>query len=190
MSWRVMSCGLRARTYPPAAPRALSTSPARFRSRRICTRNRSEMPCLFAMSARRIGRGSAYRAASSSIATHAYSALAENNIVVSVQWTVDGGQMARNGGAWLSTVHCPLSTGHYSNALAVLVLDHVQAALLLDLPCPAAGAVVFARGHRSRARPAPDARVVAVVQRVVGHVVFGDEPPNFLLGPVQERVHL
>src|SRR4051794_38220916 len=71
-----------------------------------------------------------------------------------------------------------------------LVLDHMEAALLLHRPRPAAGALVLTRRHGPRARPAADARVVLVVQRVVRHVMPHDEVPPLLARPGQQRVQL
>src|SRR6266566_1259427 len=59
-----------------------------------------------------------------------------------------------------------------------LVFDHVQPALLLDGAGPAARAVVLAVADRPGARPAADAWVTLVVQRVVGDVVLVDEAPH------------
>src|SRR6516162_10839374 len=68
------------------------------------------------------------------------------------------------------------------------MLDHVQAAFLFDGAGPAPGAVVLAVGHRPRARPAADARVTLVVQRIVRHIILVDEGPDILLGPGEQRV--
>src|SRR5262249_16160631 len=76
------------------------------------------------------------------------------------------------------------------NATAALVLDDVQPALLPGRAGPAPRPLVLAVAARPRARPAADARVTAVVQRVVGHAVLGDERPHVQLGPAQERVDL
>src|SRR5262249_25011506 len=77
-----------------------------------------------------------------------------------------------------------------SDSAAALVLDHVQAALLLHRPCPAAGALVLAVADGPRAGPAADARVAPVVQRVVGHLVLDDERPHLAPRPGKQRVDL
>src|SRR5581483_8121977 len=107
------------------------------------------MPCLSATSARRTGRGSANRAANSSIATQAYSALAEKSMfqVPSSRFQVQNQAVVFN-----------LEPGTWNlellNAAAVRVLDHVQAALLLELAGPAAGPLALAGCHRAGTRPA------------------------------------
>src|SRR5437870_5144648 len=65
-----------------------------------------------------------------------------------------------------------------SYAAALVVLDQVQAALLLGRARPAAVAFVLPGPHRLGARPAADAREPLVVQRVVRHVVLQDELPD------------
>src|SRR5262245_17262177 len=92
---------------------------------------------------------------------------------------------------WGLVIPWSLGFGHwtFSDPRPFLVFDHVQAALLLLRPGPAAGAVVAALLHGGGARPATDARVALVVKRVVRHVVVNDELPDVVLGPPQERVH-
>src|SRR5213082_878996 len=65
----------------------------------------------------------------------------------------------------------------------------VKAALLdlVGLPPPAPGALVLTRLRRSRAGRAADGCVAAVVQRVVGHLVFADVIPDLVLGPQRQR---
>src|SRR5262249_43182777 len=77
-----------------------------------------------------------------------------------------------------------------SDSAPPLVFDDVQPALLLHSPGPAAGALVLALRDGPRAGPAADARVVAVVQRVVRDAVLEDEVPDVLPRPAQQRVHL
>ena len=55
---------------------------------------------------------------------------------------------------------------------------------------PAARPVVFARGNAAGARQTADARISAVVQRVVGYVVTQQIRPDVFLGPANERVYL
>src|SRR3954452_5487541 len=55
---------------------------------------------------------------------------------------------------------------------------------------PAAGALLFLRGRRPRARDAPDRAEADVVERVVGNLVDLDVGPDPLLVPVGERVQL
>src|SRR4051794_12583766 len=62
----------------------------------------------------------------------------------------------------------------------------VEAALDLVGAGPAAVAAVA----RLRAVGAPDRGVTAVMQRVVGHVVLSNVPPDVLLAPVGERIDL
>src|SRR4051794_10508276 len=111
------------------------------------------MPCLSAMSASRAGFGSLCRADSSSMATQAYSALAEKSIVVgpAVPAVFEFRVVAGRAGPTKRPAQPALL-----NSFAVLDLDHVQAALFLDLPGPAAGAIVFAGLNGPRAWPAAD----------------------------------
>ena len=120
----------------------------------------------------RTGRGSPLRAASSSMATQAYSALALNQHRCPADFIRD---------QRLKTRH-PVETPRHSisnrdlinlKSRPVLHLDDVQPALLLDLPGPPAGPVVLARPDGPGTRPAADARVAVVVERVVRHVVVG-----------------
>src|SRR5947209_4233364 len=101
------------------------------------------MPWASAIALRRTGCGSPWRAANSTIATQAYSAFLE---------------MCMGG----CSIDPPSAVHPRLDAAAVLVLDHVQAALLLHPARPAAGPFVLAGRHRPRARPAADARVAAV----------------------------
>src|SRR6185312_13072275 len=71
-----------------------------------------------------------------------------------------------------------------------LNLDDVQSALFLDRTGPAAGTLVLALADRGRARPATDARITLIVQRVVRDVVPEDEVPHVLARPRQERIDL
>src|SRR5438132_85319 len=77
-----------------------------------------------------------------------------------------------------------------SDAAAVLDLDHVQAALLLQGAGPAAGAVVLAGGHWRRARPTADARIPLVVQWIIRDFVPQYEFPHVGFCPRQQRVDL
>ena len=61
------------------------------------------------------------------------------------------------------------------NAAAVLMLDDVEAAFLFVRSGPAAGALVFAFGDGPGARPAADARIALIVERVVRNSMLGDE---------------
>src|SRR5215204_4853157 len=73
---------------------------------------------------------------------------------------------------------------HSSFVIHSFLLQRVQPAFRLRRSAPAAGALVFAEHDRAGAGPAADAGVALVVQRVVGDVVFGDQGPDVLLGPV------
>ena len=57
-------------------------------------------------------------------------------------------------------------------------------------PPPASGAHVFSDGNRARAGRAADARVELVVEGVVRNLVEADVGPDFLFGPVGQRVEL
>src|SRR5437667_306490 len=74
------------------------------------------------------------------------------------------------------------------NAAAALMFDDVQTAFLLAGAAPAAGAFVLAATDRRRAWPATDAGIAAIVQRIVWHIVLGDERPHVALGPVKQRI--
>src|SRR6478672_9431417 len=63
----------------------------------------------------------------------------------------------------------------------------MQAAFGLGQAAPAPRAVVFTDADGTSAGPAADARVTLVVKRVIGHVVFGDKRPDFLLRPIGQR---
>src|SRR5262245_34622533 len=71
----------------------------------------------------------------------------------------------------------------FSDAAPFFMFDHVQAALLLQAPGPAARPVVLAVAHRPRTRPAPDAGIAVVVQGIIGNLVLDDEFPHITLGP-------
>src|SRR5260370_36184771 len=77
-----------------------------------------------------------------------------------------------------------------SDSAAFLMLDDVQATFLLELAGPAPRAFVVAMAHGLGARPATDAWVALVVQRIVRHIVLGDEAPHVLFRPVEERIDL
>src|SRR3954454_7456740 len=66
------------------------------------------------------------------------------------------------------------------------ILLRMQPALGLGAPAPAAGAFVLAERDGPRAGPAADAGISLVVQRVIRHVVLGDEAPHLLLRPVRQ----
>src|SRR5262245_53044483 len=113
------------------------------------------MPWASAMALIRTGCGSPKLAASSSMATQAYS-------VFEVIRMVSPGKLE--------------TCRHVrSNAAAVAYLDDVQAALLFRRAGPAASALVPPVAHRRGAGPAADARVALVMQGIVGNVVVEDE---------------
>src|SRR5262245_40337266 len=66
----------------------------------------------------------------------------------------------------------------------------VQTALLLFPPAPAARARILSGSHGTRAWPAADARVAAVVQRVVRDVLGADVRPHMVVGPGHQRIDL
>src|SRR5687768_12394268 len=66
-------------------------------------------------------------------------------------------------------------------------LARMQPALGLGKSAPAARAFVLAQHDRPRARPAADARIALIVERVVGNVVLRNQTPHFLLRPIRER---
>src|SRR6516164_6431617 len=67
------------------------------------------------------------------------------------------------------------------------MFDHVQAALFFFGAGPSAGPFV-AVSRWAGTRPAADARIVLVVEGIVGYIVLCDETPHFLPGPLQQRV--
>src|SRR5438552_17639349 len=73
-----------------------------------------------------------------------------------------------------------------------LLLDGegVQAALGLAGAAPRPRALGLAGRRGAGARPASDARVALVEQRVVGHAIFPDVAPNVRPTPVRQRKHL
>src|SRR5262249_53728422 len=70
------------------------------------------------------------------------------------------------------------------------LVARVQAALLLRRAAPAPGALILAKHHRSRARPATDARKALIVQRVVRNVMVRNQFPDVFLGPIGQRADL
>src|SRR5262249_7615584 len=70
------------------------------------------------------------------------------------------------------------------------MLQDVQPALFFPGARPAPGALVLAFADRPGARPAANARIALVVQRIVRNVVLQDKVPNRLARPAQERVDL
>src|SRR4030081_1127697 len=72
-----------------------------------------------------------------------------------------------------------------------LLLDgeRVQAALGLSGAAPPPRALGLAGRRRAGARPAPDARVTLVEQRVIGHAVLSDVAPHVRSTPVSQRKH-
>src|SRR4051794_10369005 len=75
-----------------------------------------------------------------------------------------------------------------SDAAAAVMLDDMEAALFLAGAPPAAGPLVLPRADGGGAWPAADARIAAIVQRIVRDLVTQDEVPHVLLGPRQERI--
>src|SRR5207245_7624652 len=55
---------------------------------------------------------------------------------------------------------------------------------------PAPRPPVLIRPHRARAMRATDARIILVVQRIIGHVVGADIFPDLLPIPVRDRIEL
>src|SRR5262245_37842788 len=139
------------------------------------------MSCFSEIALSRNGVGSLWCSASSNRATQAYSVLAENSELRAGFFSTFSATAA-----FFATDDLRNS----SNARPGVMFDHVQPALLLVRPGPPAGPLVPVIFDRGRTRPAADARVPLVVQRVVRDVVLQDELPHVLLGPPQERVHL
>ena len=85
----------------------------------------------------------------------------------------------------------PFGRADCRNALH-LAVHHMQSAFLLfrRFPPPATGADILAGLHGARARRAADARVVLVVQLVVGHLVGAQIDPHLALAPVGQRAEL
>src|SRR5437763_16662500 len=67
--------------------------------------------------------------------------------------------------------------------------EGVEPALGLARAAPAPGALGLARGRGAGARPAPDARVTPIEQRVVRDAVLADVAPHVSTAPVREREH-
>src|SRR6266480_3417240 len=84
-------------------------------------------------------------------------------------------------------VMAPL-TAHLS--LLTLYGKRVQPALELPGAAPPPRPLGLAGGGGAGARPAPDARVALVEQRVIGHAVFPDVAPHVGSTPVSQREHL
>src|SRR5262245_25450467 len=70
----------------------------------------------------------------------------------------------------------PVPLGLGSSELTAV--EGVQPTLRLRLASPSARPLIFARGHRSGARPAADRGITLVVQRVVRHTVGDNERPD------------
>src|SRR6266480_7938784 len=68
--------------------------------------------------------------------------------------------------------------------------EGVQAALGLAAAAPPPRPLGLAGGGGAGARPAADARVALVEQRVIGHAVFPDVAPHVRSTPVHQRKHL
>src|SRR5438132_13904801 len=107
------------------------------------------MPCASAMALTRTGCGLPWLTANSSMATQAYSALADTRMV------------------FLDS--CFLIPG--SDAASCLMLEDVQATLFLLAARPASCPVDFAFAYGSGTRPTADAWITLVVQRIVSHRV-------------------
>src|SRR5687768_4166707 len=58
------------------------------------------------------------------------------------------------------------------------------------LPPPSSGAFVFAWLNRARAGSASNARISAVMQSVIGHIVLANVRPHIVVRPVDKRIHL
>src|SRR5205823_14694288 len=67
--------------------------------------------------------------------------------------------------------------------------ERVEPALGLSRAAPAPGALQRARGRGAGARPASDARVAPIEQRVIGNAVLSDVAPHVSPAPVREREH-
>src|SRR6056297_2113650 len=63
----------------------------------------------------------------------------------------------------------------------------MQTAFRFLKPAPSARPLVFPSKDRAGARPATDARVAAVVKRVVRDRLFADQRPHVSLGPIRQR---
>src|SRR5271157_1212743 len=70
------------------------------------------------------------------------------------------------------------------------LLPCMQTALGLRETHPTARSRVFADLDRLRAMRAPDAGIIAVVQRVVGKVMIADVFPNLFRSPIGQRIDL
>jgi hypothetical protein len=63
----------------------------------------------------------------------------------------------------------------------------VQSALGFSSPAPPPCSFVFAESHRARARPATDARVSLIVERIVRDLFRKDPVPHLFFGPIRKR---
>src|SRR5438552_1117408 len=119
----------------------LATNPAPFSCRRICTRNRSGIPWASAIALTRTGWTSPRFAANSSIATHAYSALAEtlmslDSAAAFVFDHVETAFLFRAAGPAPGTLvglvsHC-LGAGPTADARIALVVQRIVRHVVLD----------------------------------------------------------
>jgi len=71
-----------------------------------------------------------------------------------------------------------------------LISRTMQAAFGLSEALPPAGPFVLALSHRLGAMRATDARIAAIVKRVVGHTVLNDIPPDFSPAPANQGIDL
>src|SRR4029077_10393005 len=126
------------------------------------------MPCSSAIRRSCTGSPESNSFASSSIARQAYSVLAESFMVV----------VSRDAERSASSL----------DTATISFLNRVQPALSLECAAPTAGTLIrLAGAHRDRTRPATDAWISLVVQRIVGNALVGDPFPHVLLGPICER---
>src|SRR5690606_15004839 len=66
----------------------------------------------------------------------------------------------------------------------------MESALRFGRAAPPHRPFIFAEEYGPRARPATNARIALVVQRIIRNVVLDNELPNFLLCPIRQRADL
>src|SRR5579863_8966795 len=77
-----------------------------------------------------------------------------------------------------------------TNTIGCRLLLYVKPALCLIESRPAPRSGILSWLHRPRAIGATDAWIIAIVQRVVGHIVRADVVPHLRRSPVRDRIQL
>src|SRR5688572_28534046 len=87
-----------------------------------------------------------------------------------------------------ATCRSSASATNISSCLNSMPSAFVKSALGLGEAGPSPRARIFARCHRTRAPGAAEARIVLIVERVVGNGILADVAPDALGAPVGERI--